>query len=242
MEDQNKPKQKDNSPKTVVGETAVKPSAWRKMLSKKWTAPAVFMAAAAIIVTLMWVYRGVDETSVATNVETPEVSQVTDGESLEIPLEDTLEVASANETLQWPIVNRSEYDVAMSHYETTLSNEERAAAMTQTGNTFTPHMGIDLSKADDKPFEVVAALSGTVLVSESHPVNGGVVEIKHADGIVTVYQSLSNVTVKAGDKVKQGTQIAKSGRSELEKDLGNHLHFEVRQDGKPVNPNTLLEP
>ncbi|MFD0714923.1 peptidoglycan DD-metalloendopeptidase family protein [Paenibacillus sp. GCM10027626] len=241
MEDQNKPKlKKEDSPKTMIGETAVKPSAWRKLLSKKWTAPAAFMAAAAIIVTLMWIYRGTEQTPSTTD-SNPEVSQVTGEESLDLPVDDTLEVASTNETMQWPVVKHSDYDVAMSHYDATASDEDRAAAMIQTGNTFSPHMGIDLSKADDQPFDVMAALSGTVIVAESHPLNGGVVEIKHADGLVTVYHSLTNVNVKVGDKVKQGKQIAKSGRDELEKELGNHLHFEVRQNGKPVNPNTLLE-
>jgi stage II sporulation protein Q len=112
--------------------------------------------------------------------------------------------------------------------------------MIQTGNTFTANTGIDLAEADNKTFDVSAALSGKVMVAEQHPLNGNVVEIKHADGIVTVYQSLGELQVKVGDEVKQGTVIGKAGRSELEKDLGIHLHFEVRKDGKPVNPNLLL--
>jgi stage II sporulation protein Q len=56
-----------------------------------------------------------------------------------------------------------------------------------------------------------------------------------------VYQSLGEISVKAGDEVKQGALIAKAGRSELEKDLGVHLHFEVRENGTPVNPLALLD-
>ncbi|MCQ6561905.1 M23 family metallopeptidase [Paenibacillus mendelii] len=241
MNDQNKPKLKEESPKTSMGGTAVKPSAWRKLLSKKWAAPAAFMAAAAIIVTLMWIYRGAEETPTTTGNDSLEVSQGTNEEAIETPIDDTLEVASSNETLQWPVVNRSELTVATPFYEASASNEERQAAMVQTGNTFTPHMGIDLTSSADKPFDVVAALSGRVIVVDKHPINGNVIEIKHADGIVTVYQSLSEVQVKVNEEVKQGSLIGKSGRSEIEKDYGNHLHFEVRQNGNSINPNTLLE-
>ena len=86
----------------------------------------------------------------------------------------------------------------------------------QNGNTFVANQGIDLAKADDKTFDVSAALSGIVSLVDTHPLNGNYVEIKHADGIVTVYQSLNEVKVKVGDEVKQGTVIAQAGRSELE--------------------------
>ncbi|UVI29930.1 M23 family metallopeptidase [Paenibacillus spongiae] len=241
MNDQNKPKLKEESPKTAMGGTAVKPSAWRKLLSKKWVAPAAFVAAAAIIVTLMWIYRGTEETPTTAGNDSLEITEGTDEVALETPVDDTLEVASSNETLQWPVVNRSELTVATPFYEATASNEERQAAMVQTGNTFTPHTGLDLTSADEKPFDVVAALSGRVIVVDKHPINGNVIEIKHADGIVTVYQSLSEVQVKVNEEVKQGSLIGKSGRSEIEKEYGNHLHFEVRQNGTSINPNTLLE-
>lgn len=242
MNDQNKSKLKEDAPKSIgMGGTAVRPSAWRKLLSKKWTAPSAFMAAAAIIVTLMWIYGGADEASTTTGNKSLEVSQGTD-EGMDAAINsDTLEVASSNETLQWPVLNHTELTVTAPFYDSGAPSEERQTAMVQTGNTFTPHMGIDLTSKNDKPFDVMAALSGKVTVAEQHPLIGHIIEIKHADGIVTVYQSLSDVQVKVGDEVKQGTLIAKAGRSELEKDLGSHLHFEVRENGKAMNPNILLE-
>lgn len=242
MNDQNKPKLNEDSPKTAMGGTAVKPSAWRKLLSKKWTAPAAFMAAAAIIVTLMWIYQGADETTTTAPTTTDSaVSQGTTDETADTTeTEDTLEViASANETMQWP-ADYTQLEVVSPFYDEKAPSEERQAALIQSGNTFMGNMGIDLANADDKTFDVNAALSGKVTVAEQHPLNGSIVEIKHADGLVTVYQSLSDVQVKVGDDVKQGTLIARAGRSELEKDLGTHLHFEVRQDGKAINPSTLL--
>jgi stage II sporulation protein Q len=102
-------------------------------------------------------------------------------------------------------------------------------------------MGVDLASADNKAFDVVAAMSGKVTLVEIHPTNGNVVEITHPNGLRTIYQSLGDVQVNNGDEVKQGTIIAKAGRNELEKDEGVHLHFEVRDNEKPVNPNLFLE-
>lgn len=241
MNDQDKHKPLEEAPKLSRG-GAVKPSGWKRLLSKKWVSPALFMAAAAIIVTFMWIYQGTGSDKDATTAETNESAEIneTNGETAALD-EGTLEVVADGETLQWPAVYRDELEIVLPHYDADAPAEERERALLESGTTFMPHMGIDLARADNDAFDVVAALSGTVTVAEQHPTNGYVVEITHPDGLVTVYQSLSDVQVKVGDEVKQGTQIAKAGRSELEKDLGVHLHFEVRHNGKPVNPLVLLD-
>lgn len=239
MNDQNKPKL--DAPKNTMGGTAVKPSAWRKLLSKKWAAPAAFMAAAAIIVTLMWLYQGTDETSTKPTDTGSEVTQGTTDETAEAtpPDDKAVEAISSNETIQWP-ADFAQLKVVSSFYDANGTNEEREAGLVQNGNTFVANQGIDLAKADDKTFDVSAALSGIVSLVGTHPLNGNYVEIKHSDGIVTVYQSLNEVKVKVGDEVKQGTVIAQAGRSELGKELGVHLHFEIRKNGTPINPSTLI--
>ncbi|WP_219834430.1 M23 family metallopeptidase [Paenibacillus sp. R14(2021)] len=239
----NKSKFNEEAPKNGMGGTAVKPSAWRKLMAKKWVAPSAFLAAAAIIVTLMWLYGGAGETSnkpASTDVEVSQGTTTDEQTEGQVPADDPMVDKSEGETMQWP-ADHSQVKVAAPFYEATASNEDRLAALIQTDNKFFANMGIDLAQKDDKAFDVTAALSGRVTVSEQHPLNGNMIEIKHADGLVTVYHSLSNVQVKVGDEVTQGTVIAKAGRDELEKDLGVHLHFEVRQDGKAINPSTLLE-
>ena len=64
---------------------------------------------------------------------------------------------------------------------------------------------------------------------------GKIVEVKH-DKYVALYQSLSEVSVKKGDTIFQGQPIGKSGTNELDKSIGNHLHFELSYDGNIVNP------
>ncbi|QHT63476.1 M23 family metallopeptidase [Paenibacillus lycopersici] len=240
----NKSKFNEESPKNVVGGKAVKPSAWRKLMAKKWAAPSAFLAAAAIIVTLMWLYGGAGETSDKPASTTVDATQgVTDEQTQDevTPSDNDKMIAkSEGELMQWP-ADKSQLDVVAPYYDVQSSSETRAAALIQTyDNKFIPNMGIDLGK-NDVAFDVKAALSGVVTVAEKNPINGNVVQIKHANGLVTVYNSLSNVQVKVGQDVKQGDVIAKAGRDELEKDLGVHLHFEVRKDGKPMNPQALIE-
>ncbi|WP_225442591.1 M23 family metallopeptidase [Paenibacillus lycopersici] len=213
-------------------------------MAKKWAAPSAFLAAAAIIVTLMWLYGGAGETSDKPASTTVDATQgVTDEQTQDevTPSDNDKMIAkSEGELMQWP-ADKSQLDVVAPYYDVQSSSETRAAALIQTyDNKFIPNMGIDLGK-NDVAFDVKAALSGVVTVAEKNPINGNVVQIKHANGLVTVYNSLSNVQVKVGQDVKQGDVIAKAGRDELEKDLGVHLHFEVRKDGKPMNPQALIE-
>ena len=65
---------------------------------------------------------------------------------------------------------------------------------------------------------------------------GTIVEIRHNNELISVYQSLSNVSVKVDDTIIQGQVIGQSGTSNINKDLGNHLHFEIYYQGKILNP------
>ncbi|ALS26055.1 peptidase M23 [Paenibacillus sp. 32O-W] len=240
MNEQNKPKQEQEAPKTAMGESsAAKSSGWKKALSKRWVSPAVFVAAAAIIVTLMWIYQGAEQPEPAS--ETSELTETEGANGEQAVQEDTLEVTTGGELMQYPVANRDELEETIPYYNAEASGEERAAAMLQTGNTFTPHTGIDWASPNDETFDVLAALSGKISRVEKHPTNGGIVEITHGDGLTTVYQSLADIQVENGEDVKQGTVIAKAGRNELEKDQGVHLHFEVLKDGKPIDPNILFD-
>ena len=70
---------------------------------------------------------------------------------------------------------------------------------------------------------------------------GKIVTIQHDNNIITTYQSLSEVTVKEGDNVAQNTIIGKAGDSNLEKDLGKHVLFEITMDGKYLNPENCFD-
>ncbi|WP_373604446.1 M23 family metallopeptidase [Succinivibrio dextrinosolvens] len=58
--------------------------------------------------------------------------------------------------------------------------------------------------------------------------------IRHSGGLSTVYMHLSKISVKPGQRIKQGTVIARSGNTGLS--TGPHLHYEIRVNGRAVNP------
>lgn len=232
-DNQNKPKQtQETSPKSSEGATQT--SAWKRLFAKKWVFPATYMAAAAIIVAIIWLYQGpkLDDKSVSTTGESQNVST-------ENP--DAQEVIAQSEPLQWPVKDINEVLPTMHYFDEKGTNEEKEAAMFEYDNTWKPHVGTDFATADDKTFEVLAALGGKVTLVDQLPLVGTVVEISHENGLKTIYQSVADVKVKQGDQVEQGDAIAMAGRNELESKEGVHLHFEVQSNGKPVNPKDLME-
>ncbi|AHV99379.1 M23 family metallopeptidase [Paenibacillus sabinae] len=243
MNEQNKNKPShEESLKTNQGETSSQPSSWNRLFSKRWVFPAVYTAAAAIILTLVWVYQDAGHKPLSTDtaaVVTKDVGASGDTTADAGKDPNALEVTASAESLAWPVANPSDVDVVKPYYDENGTEENHIEAMVQNGDTFTPNTGIDLAREDNKTFDVKSAISGEVTRVEDVPTLGTVVEVTQGN-LKTVYQSLGEAKVKQGDQVKQGDTLAAAGRNEIEKNLGNHLHFEVYQDGKVVNPSDLL--
>ncbi|MBR3281128.1 MAG: peptidoglycan DD-metalloendopeptidase family protein [Clostridia bacterium] len=96
------------------------------------------------------------------------------------------------------------------------------------------HTGVDIAGSGCNGKPVVAAASGTVIVAKYNAAYGNYVVIDHGGGITTLYAHSSKLEVKAGDKVKAGQEIMKVGTTGYS--TGPHLHFEVRENGKYVDP------
>ncbi|MBT2288264.1 M23 family metallopeptidase [Paenibacillus albidus] len=231
----------DESLKNKQGDSGQAPSSWSKMLSKRWVFPAVYTAAAAIILTLVWVYQDAGQKPL--NPDTAAVVSKEEGSAAGNASGDpaAVEVVASAESLVWPVSNPAEVEVVKPYYDENGTEENHVEAMVQYNDTFVPNVGIDIARADNKVFDVKAALSGQVTrVEKDATIFGTIIEITHPGNLKTVYQSLGETQVKQGDEVKQGDTLATAGRSELEKNLGNHVHFEVYEDGKVVNPSDLL--
>lgn len=98
------------------------------------------------------------------------------------------------------------------------------------------HTGCDFGAAIGTPIHAAAA--GVVIHSSYMRGYGNVVIIDHGGGISTVYAHCSRITVSDGERVRRGQYIANVGSTGLS--TGPHLHFEVRVNGRPVNPARYL--
>ncbi len=98
------------------------------------------------------------------------------------------------------------------------------------------HKGIDIAATRGTP--ILATASGTVTFAGWSSGYGYLVKIGHGNGVETYYGHCSKLYVSAGDTVEAGEQIAAVGSTG--NSTGNHLHFEIRLDGKQVNPQTYV--
>ena len=99
------------------------------------------------------------------------------------------------------------------------------------------HRGIDFPAPQGTP--VMAAESGTVTtVLYSNKSYGNRVIIDHGNGISTLYGHNSSIGVSLGQKVSKGQTIA--GVGSTGRSTGNHVHFEIRINGKPINPTSYV--
>lgn len=124
------------------------------------------------------------------------------------------------------------------YYESTADAETQVSSIVKHDNTYIQNTGIDY--VCDNTFDVVAILNGVVIDVKDDDELGKSVEIRHDNGMISIYQSLSEVFVNKDDNISQGLVIGKSGENKLDKDLGNHLHFEIYDNGQSVNPLNYL--
>ncbi|MFH1727706.1 MAG: M23 family metallopeptidase [Pseudomonadota bacterium] len=99
------------------------------------------------------------------------------------------------------------------------------------------HTGIDIPRRMHS--EIKAAMSGKVIFSGSQDGYGNVIVVEHKKGYSTLYGHNSKNNVKAGEIIKQGQTIGIVGSSG--NSTGPHLHFELRKDGKYLDPMNYLK-
>lgn len=99
------------------------------------------------------------------------------------------------------------------------------------------HAGIDIAGNDKKP--IYAVNDGIIIHAGTKGGYGNCVMIDHGDGMITLYGHCSTLSVSKGESVSKGDNIARVGNSGLS--TGAHLHFEVRINGKVINPINFLD-
>ncbi len=143
-----------------------------------------------------------------------------------------------------PVVNTSEIivkpyliediTIVRNFYDYKGTEDEQKNSLIYYDNTYIPNSGIDFQGKE--AFDVVSILDGEVTKVMENNLLGKIIEISHNNNLISVYQSLDEISIKEGDKVLQGQIIGKTGEANISKELGNHLHFELIHNGINVNP------
>ena len=157
--------------------------------------------------------------------------------TIEEVVEPDLPVVAEPTTIINPYLDQS-VTIKKEYYDYKADEEKQEKSIVKHDNTYTQNTGIDY--VSDNIFDVVAILNGTVTDVKEDEELGKTVEIKHDNGMISIYQSLSEINVKKDDVITQGYVIGKSGENKLDKELGNHLHFEIYNNGTSVNPLDYL--
>ncbi len=99
------------------------------------------------------------------------------------------------------------------------------------------HNGLDFKSSYGTP--ILAAANGTVTKAGWMGGYGRTIEITHGNGLMTRYAHMSRLNANVGQKVERGVQIGRMGSTG--RSTGTHLHFEVRHNGRAINPRKFLE-
>ena len=99
------------------------------------------------------------------------------------------------------------------------------------------HRGMDFKGPHGQP--ILAAAGGRVTHAGWKSGYGKSVEVTHGNGLMTRYAHLSRIGVTSGQRIEQGLQLGAMGSTG--RSTGTHLHFEVRLNGRAINPRPFLE-
>lgn len=146
--------------------------------------------------------------------------------------EDTLPVVGDVNVLKRPYLD-NDVKIITNYYDYKADNKVQEDALIFSDDTYIQSSGVSYGKGEI--FDVVSILDGIVIDVYDDSLLGKVIEVRHSNDVISVYQSLSEVNYKVNDTVKQGDVIGKSGSCNVRKDLSNHVYVELIVSGSAVN-------
>ncbi len=201
----------------------------KKLKLKKLALPLAYLTAVLFIVTGSVLIEG--DTNDPKKEEVPKLTYVSS-----IVVSSDYPVISVDIRIKRPY-NDSDITIGKYFYNKDSQEDEQLKSITYYDGVYTPNKGVDYEKKDK--FSVTTILSGTIVKVTRDDILGNVVEIKHGNNLVSVYQGLSEVNVNENDIVTQGQMIGTSGTNKLNEN--NHLHFELYYLDEAVNPEEYYE-
>ena len=199
---------------------------------KPFVLPTLYSLAVVIFILCMFLVQSILNNSLLEANELKDDIEYVDGDITD-DIDKDIPVVATKIIINKPYIDSS-VKVVKNYYDYLSSSEEQEKSIVYYENTYMQNSGIDLSSGN--VFDVVSILDGEVISVKEDELLGKIVEIRHENELISVYQSLSEINVKENDKVLANQVIGKSGESNVNKYLGNHLHFELYHHGKVVNP------
>ena len=132
-----------------------------------------------------------------------------------------------------------EIKIVKNFYDKSADETTQQDSLIYYENTYMQNTGI--LYAHSESFDIVSVFDGTVTNIKEDDLLGKIVEVKHNTNLTTVYQSLSEVSVKVGDTIAQGDKIGISGPNKIDLENKNCLLFEVYHKGLLLNPLKFYE-
>lgn len=204
---------------------------------KTFFVPSIYVLSLVLFVFSMYfVQKILSNVLLKSNELIDEETEYVDGEIIEN--NEYLPVVGTKETIIKPFVS-NDVKINKNYYDYMGESDSQQNSIIYYENTYMQNSGIDYFS--DNQFDVVSILDGTVIDVKKDNVLGTIVEIRHTNELISVYQSLGEVTVKIDDKVVQGQIIGKSGKSNLNVNIENNLHFELYYMGEIVNPENYYD-
>ncbi|RYL95137.1 M23 family metallopeptidase [Sporolactobacillus sp. THM7-4] len=202
----------------------------RKLAKRRWFYPALYLCVASLVLTgvLLFQIKSADQAR-----DKEEENRVVFNQS------NPSKATAGEEVFEWPAA-QSNTEVTQPFYDANGTEQEQQAALVNYDQTYVQNKGINIGAKDDKAFTVTAAMSGKVTEARKDNLLGYVVTLKHQDGVESVYESLGSINVKLGESVRQGDKIGTAGTEAFNRKMGVHLHFEIRENGMPVNPVAFI--
>lgn len=203
----------------------------KKLKLKSYVIPCLYLVLfSSIMVGAMVVGKNMKSNTESDTNKNDYVSEVITNEDVPV----------INETLKMikPYTNEK-VTVGKTFYDYKAESKQQEGSITYYDGSYIQNSGVDYIL--NEAFDVVAVLDGVVTNVKADDILGNIVEIKHDNNYITTYQSLSEVSVKKDDNITQGQVIGKSGTNKLDKDMGNHLHFELYVSGQVVDPSLYVD-
>lgn len=193
----------------------------KRLVLKPFVIPTLYTIFAVVVIVSLFL-------SIETVEEKEEMTYVSGA-----ILDEYVPVVSVEDSIQKPFSDEKVV-ISNNYYDYQASTEEQQSSILYHENTYIQNTGINYKS--DNSFEVMSILSGEVIEVEEKELLGKSITVRHDNELISVYQSLGEVSVKKGDKVSTGQVIGKSGSCDLIKESENNLHFELYVNGNISDP------